>query len=552
MPFPAFAVGSAALAVATMAVTLVLAERRWLAVGAGFAGATALLLFHGPVYFDFYHDDAYITLRYSRHLADGLGPNWNSTGRVEGYTTFLWMATLAALAKLGFDLVDTSRVLDFLSILGTFAAVFGIWKLWSEEDPESGVASPVIPVAVFLGLALTDGVAFWGFSGMETPLFMALVTAGAYCYFRERRGGMVPWSAVVIAAAALARPEGLVVAAVTGAFVGAGAMDTKDRRRAVQKAALWGAVFLLLYGSYFLWRYSYYDYLLPNTYYAKSSPSVGIFSRGLGYITTAGLNYHLIAMFAGALVLLGRARLRHDSLYIIALTGALLAGIVFDGGDDFGHGRFITPMLPLLFLGGLAGFGVLLKRAAFEPMQAALVATVALSLAGLSLLPHSYNPALARGREADHERSLIGTWLNEHTPPDYTIAAYAIGAISYYGHDRAFLDLLGLSDVMIAHTHVPDLGSGLLGHEKYNIDYVLDVVRPEIIVVNDADERALTKDELRHLFSIPSPVEGRNKLLTDPRLWERYEARSLNINGKWFNFLQRADTVDELQGPGLQ
>ncbi|MGB2694690.1 MAG: hypothetical protein WBD55_05815, partial [Dehalococcoidia bacterium] len=207
MDFPVFAVGSAALAVATMAATLILSERRWLAVAAGFVGATVLLLFHGPVYFDFYHDDAYITLRYSRHLADGLGPNWNSDDRVEGYTTFLWMATLGGIGKLGFDLVDASRVLEFFAILGTFAAVFSIWKLWSDEDPESGVASPVIPVAVFLGLALTDGVAFWGFSGMETPLFMALLTGGAYFYLRERRGGLVPWSALTLAAAAMTRPE---------------------------------------------------------------------------------------------------------------------------------------------------------------------------------------------------------------------------------------------------------------------------------------------------------------------------------------------------------
>ncbi|MGB2694111.1 MAG: hypothetical protein WBD55_02860, partial [Dehalococcoidia bacterium] len=330
------------------------------------------------------------------------------------------------------------------------------------------------------------------------------------------------------------------------------ALQTENRKRALQRAALWGGMALMLYGSYFLWRYSYYDYLLPNTYYAKSEPSLSIFSRGLGYITTSGLNYHLIAMFAGMAVLLGRLRLRHDAAYMIALTAAMLAGIVFEGGDDFGHGRFVVPMLPLLFLGGLAGFAVLLKRAALEPLQVALVATVALSLAGLSLLPHSHNPALPRGRDADVERRLLGTWLNEHTPADYTIAAYAIGAISYYGNDRDFLDLLGLNDVTIAHTDVPNLGEGLLGHEKYNIDYVLKDVRPEIIVVNDADQGPLTKEQLQRLFSIPSPVEGRNKLLTDPRLWERYEARSLEIDGKWFNFLQRADTVDELQGPGLQ
>jgi hypothetical protein len=250
-------------------------------------------------------------------------------------------------------------------------------------------------------------------------------------------------------------------------------------------------------------------------------------------------------------ILLSRPRLRQDAAYIIALTAFLLAGVAFEGGDDFSHGRFIIPVLPLLFLGGLAGFAVLLKRSALQPMQIALVASVALDLAGLSLLPHSHDPFLPRDREAREERSLIGAWLNEHTPPDYTIAAYAIGAISYHGIDRDFLDLLGLNDVTIAHTEVPNFGSGLLGHEKYNIDYVLDQVRPEIIIANDAERRPLTEQELRQRFGIPSLMEARTRLLNDPRLWERYQLRSVNIDGRWFNFLQRRDTVAELQGPGL-
>ena len=36
-------------------------------------------------------DDAYITFRYSRNLAEGLGPVWNAGDPVEGYTNFLWM-----------------------------------------------------------------------------------------------------------------------------------------------------------------------------------------------------------------------------------------------------------------------------------------------------------------------------------------------------------------------------------------------------------------------------------------------------------------------------
>ena len=241
MSFPLYVLTSSAIAAVTMLAVLSLSSRRWLAVLAAFAGAIALLLVHGPLYFDFYADDAYITLRYSQHLADGLGPNWNTEGRVEGYTTFLWMGTLAGLAKLGFDLVDASRVLGFLSLLATFFAVYRIWGLWGGEQPERGLRSPVLLAAVLLGLALTDGVAFWGFSGMETPLFMALLTWSAYLYLRERRGGRIPWSAFALAATAMTRPEGLIAVGVTGLFVLYDAATSPDRRQAIGRAVAWAA-----------------------------------------------------------------------------------------------------------------------------------------------------------------------------------------------------------------------------------------------------------------------------------------------------------------------
>ena len=549
MSFPILVLVSSISTAATMAAVLLLARRPWLAAIAGITGATVLLLIHGRIYFDNYSDDAYITLRYSRHLADGLGPNWNSVGRVEGYTTFLWMAILAGTAKLGADLVAASRVLAFLSLVGTFVSVALIWRLWSDDEPESGIASPVIPAAVLLGLALTDGVAFWGFSGMETPLFMALVTGGAWLYFRERRGARLPLSAAALAAAAMTRPEGMIVAAVTGAFMLAGAVQarTEDRREAVKRLLIWASVFLVLYGSYFVWRYAYFGYLYPNTYYAKVELSMRVVTLGLSYIAANGLRYQLLAMFGGAMVLFAAPRVRRDAAYIIAVSAAMLAGIAVEGGDAFAYGRFIIPIVPLLFLAGVSGFAVLLKRAALQPAHAAAVATVVLTLSGLLLISTSFNPDQESARRSVSDRGDIGAWLNENTPPDYTIAAFAVGAISYYGHERNFLDLLGINDVVIAHTEVSDFGYGVPAHERFNIDYVLDEARPEIIVPLDLESAPRTTEELRRQLQRLTPIEARNALFRDERLWDSYEARSVEINGRWFNYLQRKELLSELR-----
>ena len=46
---------------------------------------------------EFFHDDAYIALRYARNLAEGHGLGWNPGDRVEGYSSFLHVALLLFL-----------------------------------------------------------------------------------------------------------------------------------------------------------------------------------------------------------------------------------------------------------------------------------------------------------------------------------------------------------------------------------------------------------------------------------------------------------------------
>ena len=47
------------------------------------------------------------------------------------------------------------------------------------------------------------------------------------------------------------------------------------------------------------------------------------------------------------------------------------------------------------------------------------------------------------------------------------------------------------------------------------------------------------------------PTDPRRPLLTDPRLWERYDVRAFQIGNQWFHLLQRADTVGDWQMDGL-
>lgn len=551
MPLPVFVLISSAVAAATAASTFLPWRQRWHAVLAATAGATTLLLFHGLGYFDYFDEDAFITLRYSRHLADGLGPNWNASGHVEGYTSFLWMAVLGGMAKLGFDLLVAARLLGTLAMLGTFVALHRIWQLWTRDEPESGIAHPFVLVAALLGLAVTGAVAFWTFSGLETPLFTALLTTSAYLYLSERRSGAFPWSALCLVATAMARPEGIIAAGVTGAFVAIDAWRMTDRGRATSRLLVWGALFVIPFGAFFIWRYTYYGYLFPNTFYTKVGLTSAALDRGLLYVIASAYSYQLLPMFAGALFLLARPRLRWDAAYLLVLASTMLLAVIVEGGV-FIFGRSTVPLLPIIYLAGFAGFATVLKRMSLETAQNALIITLVLGSTGLLMLRASYNPYIESFRADNDERRAIGTWLNEYTPPDYTIAAFAAGAVGYYAHDRAILDLLGLNDETIAHTDVPNFGTGLAGHEKYNMDYVFDEVRPEIIVLDQPAEGPLTTEEFRARGGTQfSLIQAENIFFNDPRLWERYEVASLRVDELWFTFLQRKDTIGELRGPGL-
>ena len=70
-------------------------------------------------------DDAYITFRYARHLAEGYGLGaWNHTGeRVEGYSSLLWTLLLAGAARLGVDVRLASKVLGAAAALVVIAAL---------------------------------------------------------------------------------------------------------------------------------------------------------------------------------------------------------------------------------------------------------------------------------------------------------------------------------------------------------------------------------------------------------------------------------------------
>ena len=513
------------------------------------AASTAILLLHGPLYVRYTSDDAYISFRYARNFADGLGLVWNPGQHVEGYSNFLWVLILAGFDKGGADMLLTARWLGFaLAVL----AMAGTYML--ARDLLEGAAGRIAGVLALLLLAASGPWSTWATAGLEVPLFAALVVGAVLLHLGERDAHRPPLSAVLWGLAAMSRPDGALLVAVSGAFkIGEfAAMDDKDSRAVSRRFAMllvWGATFAVTYLPYFAWRYDTYGWLFPNTYYAKVGSGLDQYARGVSYLLVFAQESAVWLIGLVPLVLVARAGRRGPLLYLAAMSVAWSADTAYVGGDALKEFRLFAPLLPVMYA-TVAVAVVSVAAPLFAPAEdAARRRWLPVAAGGAALvliafiLQSSSNRAfeIALERQASDQRVEMGQWLHAHVPASTVIAVIPAGAIPYES-GLPTIDMLGLNDEVIAHRDLP-LGYYGPGHEKYNSEYVLSR-RPDIIVLYDhlspVPWAREDYDALKTQILIPGLVD----MVNQPTLWTTYEARTAQLGpGRWFNLLVRKDAT---------
>ncbi len=448
----------------------------------------AVLVIHNFLISPWMLDDAFISFRYSENFANGDGLVFNVGERVEGYTTFLWVFLLGIGHWLGMETVSLARVLAWMCVLGSIGLVAYSYK-FAERVTKTESAVAIV-------LLCTCGIYTpWPSSGMEVTLFGLLILTTLALYSSKNAFG--PTKQYVIAGISatllvMTRPEGILLVAILGLHAAYRFLVHKDR------TLVWFVVsFAVIYGAYFVWRYSYYGYLLPNTFYAKVGSSGDQLLRGLEYLK--GMGILIWPMVLLAVVALWRST-REGALLLRLSTAYLLVHVIYIwlvGGDCMPAFRFIAPLLPLLAI--LAAVGVM----AISKMKAAaglVVLVVAFNLYQMlyafSITGHIKADKVAvRGKE-------VGLWLKKNLPSGSLIATNTAGTIPYYSK-LPVVDMLGLNDVTIAHRAVADMGAGLAGHEKGDGAYVL-ARNPAVIQFHSSVGRlkpSFRSD--RELFELP-------------------------------------------------
>jgi len=470
-------------------------------------------------------DDAFISFRYAENLVRGHGLVYNPGERVEGYTNFLWVMLIAPFIALSNDPEAAAKALGFIAAAGTLAAVVRF-------SPGPASFREIAWVAP-LFLASSPPFVVWTTGGMETPLFTCLVTWSAVLAAEGlERGALAPVVGVLLGAAALTRPEGAGVAVVLAVLAWTLGPRTLDGRRSFLRCF---GVFLLIFLPYFFWRWWYYRQLLPNTFYVKVGAGWPQVVRGLYYT-------HVFFAFGGYWLLLPLIGLRWSSgrrsaLLLGGLTLALLGYTVFVGGDALPMFRFLVPLLPAFFLLLAMGTAGLLERfGARRHVRPALLALLLVAVlyaarVGFTGAPHE---DVRRDIQEVSAWKEVGAWLRAHASRDATIAVIPAGAIPYVSKLRA-IDMLGLNDATIALREMPALASGLPGHEKFDVDYVLSR-RPEIILlgVYGLDPKPRPAWELVHYS-----YEAEWRMLDSPRFGDEYRLQRGKTPSGYFPYFVR-------------
>lgn len=518
--------------------------RQYALCAVAFAGV--LLVLHAHVYLDYVSDDSYISYRYARNLADGIGPFWNAGERVEGYSNFLWVVALAGSALLGFDIESAATWLGL--ILG-IAGSLGTYQLTRTLLPSDTGHTAGLIAAVLLPCSTTW--ALWSMSGLEGPLFAALILVAVLLQLREAQGAAISSaSGAAWALACMTRLDGLVLVGVSAVFR-LGALLLRSRQPANRGAATelaafgtWSGAFTLVFVPYFIWRWATYGWLMPNTYYAKVGAGLEQYQRGIDYSVGFLNESGLWVLGAVPLAVAFTSVRRYAALYVLTLVTTWLAYISYVGGDFMPHYRFFAPIMPLAFaliaasVGGVIVAHPIDERRGYRLALGGASAVALLTIVVFVLEP-STDAAIRGERELMAVRNEQGRWLRENVPETTTIAVYGAGAIPYQSRLPS-IDILGLNDEHIAHRDV-SIGEGMAAHEKYDSTYVLDR-RPEIIIL--ADYRTASpweRDDYERLAGYTT-IPGIADLIAQERLWQDYEPRAYGAeNGLWFNMLVHRD-----------
>ncbi len=455
-------------------------------------------------------DDANIFKVYAQNFSNGFGFVYQQGGpRVEGFTSLLFVLLLSLLYTVTGNIDASGMVLSlsfFLLVVGVATTL-----VISIYQGSQKVIRKQISVSLFIAwLFVSPYFVIWlGLTQMDTGLWtlMVLLALGwsLQINLKKRLASQLIIGGALVCLLTLTRPEGMLLSALLPlswllkVFVDV----NRQKQYVIQQVFQQSLVAICLLGVWasaiigLTWfRLQYFDWPLPNTYYAKVSPDLW-YRIGQGLLYAWSFLIHQPVMFVifglgiylvfSSLRSLSKQRVFEQLLFGVFLLSLFLVPIV-NGGDHFAGWRMYQPLWPVAGLIGMyfflnyppKWFQTLLHRCVPMIIVAGLFIVISASqpyLLGKDRM--SLRNFLYEFRIAEEGRA-IGTQLNrwfdsQNKPVVGVITAGGI-AMTYQGE---VYDMLGLNELSIAH----DGGKrkGIKNHASLNPELVVSK-SPELLL----------------------------------------------------------------------
>lgn len=395
-------------------------------------------------------EDALMLMRYATHVAQGHGIVWNIGDRpVEGATDFLYLIVLSAWMKAShLGAIWAARTLLAVSHL------LGVALLYWSARRIAGVGRFVASIlTIYFGIG--PGIIHTA-NGFSSPFYgLMSLAAWSFACLSVLSGTSGPRNvgfATFALLAGLTRPDGVLLAIFMTIALVYGL-----RGKSIKIVATTAAAFVVLGGAYFVWRFHYFGYLLPNPFYKKGGGHLYLGSLKVSVGNVIKLLLPAIPIFLLGLALPRTRRLSVFSL--IPVAGFTVIWILLTNENNAAM-RFQYIVLPV----GLLSAAVVLKAIIDCAQQAGWIvspdadsflcvsptARVACTVA-VSLLFYLWWNTLLTGPEVVGTGPFnIAVGLSKYENRHYTMVATEAGVIPYFSHWRT-IDGWGLNDPEIVH-----------------------------------------------------------------------------------------------------
>jgi arabinofuranosyltransferase len=420
-------------------------------------------------------EDAAMLLRYAQNFAHGYGLRWNiHQAPVDGATDFLYTVAIGAFSRIThMDVVGSSRILNLATHVASVLLVFfGARRLLGANRW----------IAAAFAAYLAGGPAVEMANGCFGAPFFAFFLLACWCAGLWYARFKPTWTAGLCMSflgllAGLTRPEGVLIAIMLLAmtiYLTLGDQSPTPNRSA-WKLCLpifisFTLVFAILGGSYFIWRWHYFGYPLPNPFYIK----------GDGHLYPSSLHFatmNLVKFLAPAFPLLplgwlsARTRRLTSALTVFMLLFTCMWVLLLGTNNHFGRFQYAVVPIFLMTISVLAAqIGVLYEPRPLGTVPASrkwILPVVGVLAVGSSIF---YINRLFYSGDPFWGMRIFARRLQPLASKGYTMVVTEAGALPFYSQWQT-IDGFGLNDAYVAH------------HHHLSNEY-LDQFHPEIIMAH--------------------------------------------------------------------